>query len=88
MSDYVHHELFPLAEDDTDYRLLTTDHVATARFNGSEILTIEAAALTGLSRQAFRDVAHYLRASHLRQLASLTVLSTSSAEVPPITTAR
>ena len=71
MSDYVHHELFPLAEDDTDYRRLTTDHVATTRFNGTEILTIEAAALISLAREAFRDVAHFLRPGHLRQLAQI-----------------
>ncbi len=68
MSEYVHHELFPLAEDDTDYRQLTTDHVAITRFNGTEILTVEAAGLTSLARQAFRDVAHFLRPGHLQQL--------------------
>ncbi len=71
MADYVHHELFPLADDDTDYRLLTTDHVGADRFNGADILTVEAAALTSLAREAFRDVAHYLRPGHLRQLATI-----------------
>ncbi len=71
MSDYVHHELFPLADDDTPYRLLTTDHVGTQNFQGSEILTIDAAALTGLARQAFRDIAHFLRPGHLKQLAAI-----------------
>jgi fumarate hydratase class I len=68
MSDFTFHELFPLGEDAAPYRRLTADHVAKARFNGSEITTIEPQALTLLAHQAFIDCAHLLRPGHLQQL--------------------
>ena len=34
MSDFTFHELFPLGEDQTPYRKLSTDLVGTASFNG------------------------------------------------------
>jgi fumarate hydratase, class I len=68
MSDFTFHELFPLGADEAPYRLLTADHVGTARFNGSDVVTIESAALTLLAQQAFVDCAHLLRAGHLQQL--------------------
>ena len=71
MSDFVHHEMFPLAEGDTEYRLVTTDHIGVDSFKGGDILTVEAAALTRLSQEAFRDVAHFLRPDHLKQLAAI-----------------
>ena len=68
MPDFVHHEMFPLGRDATDYRKLTSDHVGTASFAGSDVLTIDAEGLRALSAEAFSDIAHYLRAGHLRQL--------------------
>ena len=71
MSDFVYHEMFPLADDGTEYRLLTTDHVGAGRLGNADILTVETAALTRLAEEAFRDVAHLLRPAHLRQLAAI-----------------
>ena len=68
MSDYVHHEIFPLGEDTTPYRLLTTDYVSTATFEGREILKVDPRALTLLADQAMRDTQHLLRPGHLAQL--------------------
>ncbi len=68
MPDFVHHEMFPLGPDATDYRKLTSDHVGTASFAGSDVLTIDVAGLRALSAEAFSDIAHYLRAGHLQQL--------------------
>ncbi len=70
-SDSAFHELFPLGEDTTDYRLITTDHVGTADLDGQEILTVELLALTALTREAFHDISHLLRPAHLKQLASI-----------------
>ena len=39
MPEFSFQELFPLSEDDTEYRPLTTDHVGTAKFNGADVLT-------------------------------------------------
>jgi fumarate hydratase class I len=71
MSDFNYHEMFPLDEDTTEYRPLTTDHVEVAKFNGTDILTVENEGLTKLAAQAFYDSAHFLRPAHLRQLASI-----------------
>lgn len=71
MSEFAFHEMFPLDEDTTEYRSLTTDHVGIEKFNGSDILTVESAGLSKLSAQAFYDTAHFLRPEHLRQLSSI-----------------
>ena len=51
MSDYAHHEMFPLGPDQTEYRKLSSAHVGTAKFNGKDILTVEPEALTMLTAQ-------------------------------------
>jgi fumarate hydratase class I len=68
MAEYAHHELFPLGEDTTDYRRLTSAHVGRDMFRGRDVLVVEAPALTLLAAQAFADISHLLRPSHLKQL--------------------
>ncbi len=68
MAAFTHHELFPLGDDATPYRRLTGEHVGLARFEGKDILKVAAEALTLLSAEAFRDIAHLLRPGHLKQL--------------------
>ena len=68
MSDLAYHELFPLGADDTPYRKLTGDHVATGAFESRRIVKVMPEALTLLARQAFYDSAHLLRPGHLAQL--------------------
>jgi fumarate hydratase, class I len=63
--------MLPLGDDQTAYRLLTTDHVATVSFDGQRILKVAPEALTELTRVAMHDIAHYLRPGHLQQLASI-----------------
>jgi fumarate hydratase, class I len=71
MPDFAFHEMFPLDEDGTDYRPVTSDHVGVERFNGTSILTVEAAGLSLLAAEAFHDAAHFLRPGHLKQLAAI-----------------
>jgi fumarate hydratase class I len=71
MSDFTYHEMFPLEDDTTNYRSLTTDHVGLEKFNGTTVLTVENEGLTKLAAQAFYDSAHFLRPVHLKQLASI-----------------
>ena len=71
MPDFNYHEMFPLDEDTTEYRPLTSDHVGLEKFNGTDILMVENAGLTQLAAQAFYDSAHFLRPGHLKQLASI-----------------
>ena len=71
MSDAGFHELFPLGGDETPYRKLTGDYVATASFEGERIVKVAPRALTLLARQAFVDCQHLLRPGHLAQLRAI-----------------
>src|SRR5512134_1191355 len=68
---YVHHEMFPLGPDQTDYRKLGSDHISLSRIGPQEVLTVGPEALTLLTAQAFSDMAHYLRPGHLAQLRAI-----------------
>jgi fumarate hydratase, class I len=68
MNEYVHHEMFPLGEDKTPYRQLTSDYVSQKQFEGREILAVDSQALVMLADQAMRDCQHLLRPGHLAQL--------------------
>src|SRR4051812_31992853 len=71
MSDFQFQDLLPLGKDETPHRLITKDHVSTFEAAGKTFLQIEPAALTLLTREAMRDIAHYLRPGHLAQLAAI-----------------
>ncbi|MBT5515133.1 MAG: fumarate hydratase [Rhodospirillaceae bacterium] len=71
MTGYDHHTMFPLSADDTQYRKLTQDGVATTKLNGEEILTIDPAVMATLAAAAFSDINHLLRPAHLKQLAKI-----------------
>ncbi|MDW8847451.1 class I fumarate hydratase FumA [Erwinia sp. MMLR14_017] len=62
---------FPLAPDDTDYYLLTSDYVSVAEFDGQEVLKVEPQALTLLAQQAFHDASFMLRPAHQQQVAAI-----------------
>ena len=68
MSTFVYQDLLPLGTDTTDYRLLSTEHVSTAEFEGRQMLKVSAEGLTELAQAAFTDVSHLLRPSHLELL--------------------
>src|SRR5262245_64454996 len=71
MSSYMHHEMFPLGSDETEYRKLSSDHVAVENFGTRDVLSVAPAALTQLTAQAFVDMAHFLRPGHLAQLRAI-----------------
>jgi fumarate hydratase, class I len=71
MVEFCFQEMFPLAEDPTGYRLLSSEHVSVGSFDGAEILKLEPEGLTLIAQQAFTDVAHLYRASHLRLLSKV-----------------
>jgi len=64
-------DLFPLGEDTTTYRKITSDHVTSETFNGREILTVAPEGLRLLAEAAMADINHLLRPGHLKQLASI-----------------
>ena len=71
MAAFHYQDLFPLAEDTTAYRLLTQDDVSVSTFNGNDMVTVAREGLTRLAEQAFTDVSHLLRPSHLKQLSGI-----------------
>ena len=71
MPDFHYQPLFERRPDETVYRQLTSDGVSTVSVAGREVLKIEPEVLRLLSQTAFDDVAHLLRASHLKQLRSI-----------------
>ena len=68
MPSFEYQELLPLGHDETPFRLLTSDHVSTFEAQGKTFLKVEPQALTTLTTEAMRDIAHYLRPGHLAQL--------------------
>src|SRR5512146_1123880 len=62
---------FPLAKDETRYRLVTKEGVSVATFDGKEILKVEPSALTRLAREAMREVSFTLRPAHNEQVAKI-----------------
>nr|CBX80421.1 fumarate hydratase, putative [Erwinia amylovora ATCC BAA-2158] len=62
---------FPLAKDETEYYLLTREHVSVSTFDGQEIIKVAPEALTLLAQQAFHDASFMLRPAHQRQVAAI-----------------
>ena len=69
MPDFAFSPLLPIGHDDaTPYRRLSFDGIGTVRAGAHELVTVPAEALTLLTREAMRDIAHLLRPGHLAQL--------------------
>ena len=62
---------FPMGKDETEYYLLTKEHVSVSEFEGKEILKVDSEGLTKLANAAFRDVAFMLRPEHQKQVAKI-----------------
>ncbi len=72
MVAFEYQELLPIGHhDDTPFRKLTGDHVASFEARGRSFLEVAPEALTLLTRTAMRDIAHLLRPGHLAQLAKI-----------------
>lgn len=69
--EFIYQEPFPLGKDESEYYLLTKDHVSVSTFEGKEILKVEPEGLTQLANAAFSDTSFMLRTSHLEQVASI-----------------
>ena len=71
MAEFAHSDLLPLGPDATEYRLVSTEGVSTFSAGGRTFLKVEPEALTRLTSEAMRDIAHYLRTEHLQQLRNI-----------------
>jgi fumarate hydratase class I len=63
--------MLPIGPDDTAYRLLTTDGISTFEAGGNRFVQVDTEALAYLTAEAMRDIAHFVRPSHLQQLRSI-----------------
>ena len=68
---YAHQTMFPLSEDTTSYRKLTSDFVREVEFNGRRELQVDPEGITLLTRQAFHDCSHLMRPAHLQSLRNI-----------------
>ncbi len=71
MANFTYSELFQHGDDKTNYKFLGKEGVSTINLGGQEFLKVEAEALRKLTEQAFFDVNHFLRRSHLESLANI-----------------
>jgi fumarate hydratase, class I len=62
---------FPVGKDQTEYYLLTKEHVSVAAFEGQEMLKVAPEGLTLLANTAMRDVSFLLRPAHQKQVAAI-----------------
>ena len=70
-TEFKYQEMFPLREDTTEYYHLTSAYVHEEDFGGRKMLVVEPEALRTLARQAFHDIAFYLRPEHQEQVAKI-----------------
>lgn len=68
---FYYQDPFPLKKDDTEYYLLSRDHVTVSDFEGQEILKVAPDALTLLAEHAFHDASFMLRTAHQQQVADI-----------------
>ncbi|MDY6122514.1 MAG: fumarate hydratase [Porphyromonas sp.] len=68
---FKYQELFEQALDTTEYYKLSDQYVSVKPFGDKEMLCIEPEGLRLMARQAFHDVAFFLRPEHQRQVAKI-----------------
>lgn len=68
MTEYYFQPIFEIQDDTTPYKKLELDGVRLEQHGPREVLVVDPDALRELSRQAFRDVSHLLRPTHLAKL--------------------
>jgi fumarate hydratase, class I len=71
MPDFAYQEMLPLGDDGAPYRLLTKDFVGRFEAKGRSFLEIDPQALTALTAEAMKDIAHLFRPGHLQQLSNI-----------------
>ncbi len=64
-------DMFPLSNDSTNYSLLSTEGIKEVLWDGNTLLTVSPDAIEKLCQNAFHDIMHYLRSSHLQQLSNI-----------------
>jgi fumarate hydratase, class I len=71
VKEFVYQKPFPLAGDETEYRLVTREHVRVESFRGEDMLVVEPKALEILAHEATKDISFMLRPAHLEEVAAI-----------------
>ena len=71
MSEFEFTEILPLGKDETEYRFVTTQGVSTFETPQGTFLKVSPEAITRITQEAMREIAHFLRTSHLQQLRNI-----------------
>jgi fumarate hydratase, class I len=79
MSPFSFSPLLPLSGEKPSFRHLTSSYVSTFEAKGRTFLEIDPKGLTYLTEVAMKEIAHYLRPSHLAQLQKILEDPESSA---------
>lgn len=69
--EFNYQDPFPLGKDETEYYLLTRDHVHVENFEGKPLLKVAPEGLTQLTVAAMKDTSFMLRRDHILQLADI-----------------
>ena len=69
--EFVYQDPFPLGEDTTQYRCISTEGVSVAEFEGRKILKVAPEAIEKLSHAAMHEVSFFLRAEHNEMVAKI-----------------
>jgi fumarate hydratase class I len=68
---FAYQEMFPLGDDTTPYRKLTSEGVRVIEAAGRRFLQVDPEAIRTLTREAIRDISHLFRPGHLQQLRNI-----------------
>jgi len=71
MAVFNYEKPFPLLKDETQYKLISKEHVSTINVDGREVLKVDAKALELLAEMAMADVSFMLRTAHLEKVAMI-----------------
>lgn len=71
MADFQYQNPYPLTDDTTEYRKISSDYVSVEKVGNREILNVDPKGLELLAQEALSDVSFYLRTSHLQKLKNI-----------------
>lgn len=70
-TNYNFHKMFNHTKDTTPYTFLSKEGIKESEWSGHKILTVTPEAITNLCQNAFHDIMHFLRPTHLKQLSNI-----------------
>ena len=71
MADFFYQDPYPIKQDKTEYRKISSDYVEVVKVGNREILNIDPKALEVLAQEAMKDVSFFLRKTHLQMLTNI-----------------